>query len=260
MLRTWHAAWWTSLGGRQPVVERDSVTFGATTIPYSIRRSRRRKKTIEITLDPGEGVLVSAPVSATTADVARIVERRARWIIRKSTESVLRPQPKQFVSGESIPYLGRQVRLFVEATDVRRVAVRFDHWSFCVTVPQHLRGDERREAIREAITGWYKRRAQERLDGRSRLWADRLSVQVKQVATRDQRQRWGSCAPDGMIRFNWRIVMAEPTLIDYVVVHELLHLKVRNHGPEFWTEVAAALPDYTQRRRRLKELGKTLAL
>jgi predicted metal-dependent hydrolase len=242
------------------VVERDSVTFGATTISYSIRRSRRRKKTIEITLDPREGVLVSAPVKATADEVSRIVQRRARWIIRKSTESVLRPRPKQFISGESLPYLGRQARLFVEAANVRRVDVRFNHWSFRVTVSQYLRGDERREAIREAITAWYKRRAQERLGGRSRLWADRLTVQVKRVATRDQRQRWGSCAPDGTIRFNWRIVMAEPSLIDYVVVHELLHLRVRNHGPEFWTEMAATLPDYAQRRKRLKELGRTLAL
>lgn len=242
------------------MVERDSVTFGATTIPYSIRRSKRRRKTIEITLDPGEGVLVSAPVSATTADVARIVERRARWIIRKSTEPVRRPQPKQFVSGESLPYLGRQARLFVERADVRKADVRFDHWSFRVTVPQRLRGDEQREAIREAITEWYKRRAQERLDARSRLWADKLGVEVKRVATRDQRQRWGSCAPDGTIRFNWRIVMAGPALIDYVVVHELLHLRIRNHGQDFWATLAAALPDYAHRRIRLKEFGKLLAL
>jgi len=242
------------------VAERDSVTFGATTIGYSIRRSRRRKKTIEITLDPGEGVLVSAPAKATATEVARIVQRRAGWIIRKSTESALRPHPKQFVSGESLPYLGRQVRLFVEAADVRRVDVRFDHWSFRVAVPEHLRGDDRREAILHAITRWYKQRAQERLRVRVLLWGDRLGCQVKRIATRDQRQRWGSCAPDGTIRFNWRIVMAEPALIDYVVVHELLHLRVRNHGLEFWAEMAAALQDYALRRRRLKEFGQTLAL
>lgn len=259
MLKTWRGAWWTSLGGRQPVVERGRVTFGATTIPYSIRRSHRRKKTIEITLDPGEGVLVSAPMKATAEDISRIVQRRAPWIIRKSTESVLQPRPKQFVSGESLPYMGRQARLFVEPADVRRVDVRFDHWSFRLAVPQHLRGDERREAIREAITGWYKQRAQERLDARSRLWADRLAVQVKRVATRDQRQRWGSCAPDGTIRFNWRIVMAEPALIDYVVVHELLHLRIRNHRREFWEAMVGVLPDYAVRRLRLRDFGRALA-
>ena len=151
-------------------------------------------------------------------------------------------------------------RLFVEPADVRRVDVRFDHWSFRATVPQYLRGDERREAILHAITRWYKQRAQERLDARVQLWSDKLGCEVKRVATRDQRQRWGSCAPDGTIRFNWRIVMAEPALVDYVVVHELLHLRVRNHGQEFWTEMASALPDYKVRRARLKNFGRSLAL
>jgi predicted metal-dependent hydrolase len=241
------------------VVENGSVIFGATTITYSIRRSRRRKKTIEITLDPSEGVLVSAPVKATATEVARIVQRRARWIIRKSTESILRPRPKQFVSGESLPYLGRQARLFVESADVRRVNIRFDHWSFRVLAPHHLTAHDRRAAILCAITRWYKQRAQERLETRVLLWSGKLGCQPARTVTRDQRQRWGSCAADGTIRFNWRIVMAEPALVDYVVVHELLHLKVRNHGPGFWAEMAAALPDYVLRRTRLRELGKTLA-
>jgi predicted metal-dependent hydrolase len=242
------------------VVERGSVGFGATTIAYSIRRSRRRRKTIEITLDPAEGVLVSAPTTTPSADVARIVEKRARWIIRKSNESMLRPRPKQFVSGESLPYLGRQVRLFVQTVEARRVEVRFDHWSFRVSVPEHLTGDDRRETIQHAITRWYKRRAQERLEARARLWAGRLVLQARRVATRDQRQRWGSCAPDGTIRFNWRIVMAEPALIDYVVVHELIHLSVRNHGQEFWARMAAAMPDFKMRRTRLSEFGRTVPL
>jgi predicted metal-dependent hydrolase len=248
------------------VVEPGSVTLGATTIAYTIRRSQRRKKTIEITLDPGEGVLVSAPVKATATEVARIVHRRARWIIRKSTESVLRPRPKQFVSGESLPYLGRQVRLFVlrEPQDDRigraHVSVTFDHWSFRVLAPDYLTGEDRRAAILHAIRRWYKQRAQERLEARVLLWSDKLGCQLTRIVTRDQRQRWGSCAPDGTLRFNWRIVMAEPALIDYVVVHELLHLKVRNHGPGFWAEMAAALPDYKLRRTRLKEFGKTLAI
>jgi predicted metal-dependent hydrolase len=250
------------------VAEPGSIIFGATTIAYSIRRSRRRKKTIEITLDPSEGVVVSAPVKATATEVARIVQRRAGWIIRKSTESILRPRPKQFVSGESLPYLGREVRLFIlrsaeadqdERRGRARVSVRFDHWSFRVVAPDHLTADDRRAAILQAITRWYKQRAQERLEARVLLWSGKLGCQVTRMVTRDQRQRWGSCAPDGTLRFNWRIVMAQPALIDYVVVHELLHLKVRNHGPGFWAEMAAALPDYRVRRTRLKEFGRGVA-
>jgi len=83
------------------VAERGSVRFGTTTIPFAILRSRRRRKTIEITLDPAEGVLVSAPVNVPSEDVARVVHRRAGWIVRKSTEAMLHPRPKQFVSDAS---------------------------------------------------------------------------------------------------------------------------------------------------------------
>ena len=77
---------------------------------------------------------------------------------------------------------------------------------------------------------------------------------------RDQRQRWASCAPDGTVRFNWRVIMAEPAMLDYVVVHELAHLTVKNHSADFWIRVASALPDYAVRRRRLRELGPYLSL
>lgn len=242
------------------MAERGSVRFGATTIPFAIIRSRRRRKTIEITLDPAEGVLVSAPANVPPEDVARVVHRRAGWIVRKSTERMLHPRPKQFVSGESLPYLGRQVRMFVDSSEARRTSVHFDHWAFRIVVPDHLAGEARRRAALDAVTAWYKRRAQERLTARARVWTEELGMAPTRLLTRDQRQRWGSCAPDGTIRFNWRVVMAEASLIDYVVLHELLHLKVRNHGREFWDDMAALMPDYKIRRARLREFGSTLVI
>ncbi len=239
--------------------EASEVTFGSTTIPFSILRSKRRKKTVGITLDPGAGVVVSAPMRTSLGDITRIVHRRAGWIVRKSTEAMLHPRPKQFVSGESIPYLGREVRMFVEDSDAKRVSVHFDHWSFRIAAAPNLTGEDRRAAILRAVTNWYKRRAHERLMARTSVWSEKLGCAPLRVLTRDQRQRWGSCAPDGTIRFNWRVVMAEPSLIDYVVVHELLHLKIRSHGREFWSAMAGVMPDYSERRTRLRELGRGLA-
>ena len=92
-------------------------------------------------------------------------------------------------------------------------------------------------------------------------WHPRLGRgPAPRVLIRDQRQRWGSCAPDGTLRFNWRAVMLEPALIDYIVVHELAHLAVRSHSPEFWRIVTAAMPDAQHRRRRLREAGRSLPL
>lgn len=242
------------------MAERGSVRFGVTTIPFEIIRSRRRRKTIAITLDPAEGVLVSAPVNVPSEDVTRVVHRRAGWIVRKSTEAMLHPRPKQFVSGESLPYLGRQVRMFVDSSEARGASVHFNHWTFRIVVPDHLDVEARRKAALDTVTRWYKRRAQERLIARARVWSEKLGMAPTRVLTRDQRQRWGSCAPDGTIRFNWRVVMAEASLIDYVVLHELLHLKVRNHGREFWAQMLAFMPDYKVRRARLREFGPTLVI
>ncbi len=81
-----------------------------------------------------------------------------------------------------------------------------------------------------------------------------------EVLVRDQRQRWGSCAPDGTLRFNWRVVMLTPTLMEYVVVHELSHLNVASHSKEYWAVVASLLPDAQQRRRRLRKAGEMIPL
>jgi predicted metal-dependent hydrolase len=143
---------------------------------------------------------------------------------------------------------------------VERVVVQFDHWSFKLTVPSTLDGSERAAATRKAIRKWYEKRAVERMRSRVEKWVRTIGASPARVLTRDQRSRWGSCSPNGTLRFNWRIVMAEPALIDYVVVHELAHLVVRTHSAEFWQQVARVMPDYKLRRARLKAIGPELSL
>ena len=270
------------------VAERDSVQFGATTIEYEVRRSPRRHKTVQITVDGG-GVEVIAPSATPGPEVRAIVAKRAAWILARLAEaseaagaagsvSSPVPTPRRFVSGETLPYLGRNVRLIVEpaAAGTRSPEVRFDHWRFRIAVPPGLddfnagigssvsgdgAGGERRERIRPAVVKWYRARASERVPACVARWHPRLGRgPAPRVLIRDQRQRWGSCAPDGTLRFNWRAVMLEPALIDYIVVHELAHLAVRSHSLEFWRIVTAAMPDAQHRRRRLREAGRSLPL
>ena len=241
--------------------ERGSVVFGDSLIEYVVIRSRRRRKTVAITLDPRQGVLVSAPSTAASTRIHEIVARRAGWIVRQSTDGVLRSQRKMLVNGDSLPYLGRQVRLFIQTGAVRRADVAFDHWSFRVVAPRNLSGEARRSSIERASLRWYRERAADRLTRRVERWAEHLSDRAPtRVLIRAQRRRWGSCGPDGTLRLNWRIVMASPDLIDYVIVHELLHLRIRTHSVRFWTEMARAIPDYQDRRARLKEIGPLLTI
>ena len=239
---------------------RDRVRFGDATIEYEVRRSARRRKTVQITVDGG-GVQVAAPSATPDDELQAIVRKRAPWILTHASGALLEAAPKRFVSGETLPYLGRNVRAIFESTDVRSPQVRFDHWRFRVAVPRGLDGDRRNEPIRRAIVAWYRARAAERLPASVDRWRLRLGLgETPRVLIRDQRQRWGSCAPDGTLRFNWRAVMLPPALIEYIVVHELAHLTVKNHSTDFWSLLSKAMPDAQQRRRRLREVGQALPL
>ncbi len=242
------------------VTGRGSIRFEGTTIEYEFRHSKRRKKTVQITID-GRGVKVAAPSSTPESELQAIVRKRAPWILRYRSQALLETPPKRFVSGETMPYLGRNVPLVVEDTDLPWAAVRFDHWRFRVAAPHSLTEGERREGVRRALVEWYQARAVARLEASVERWRRRLGHEARpRVLVRDQRRRWGSCAPDGTLRFNWRAVMLEPALMEYIAVHELAHLKVKNHSPDFWELVAKALPDLQRRRRRLREAGRALPL
>ena len=241
------------------MTERDRVRFGDTTIEYQVRRSKRRKRTIQITVDGG-GVRVAAPMKTPDGELRAFVRKRAAWITKHAAKAQ-EAAPRRFVSGETLPYLGRDVRIVVEPAGAPSPEVRFDHWRFRIAAPPTLDGDERSDQIRRAIVGWYWARAAERFPARVERWWPRLGrEQEPRVLIRDQRQRWGSCARDGTLRFNWRAMMLDPALIDYIVVHELAHLTHQNHSADFWGLVRSAMPDAEDRRLRLREAGRSLPL
>ena len=242
------------------MTDRYNVRFGDTTIEYRVRRSSRRKKTVQITVD-GAGVQVAAPVTTLDDEIQAMARKRAPWILQNAADAQLAAAPKRFVSGETLPYLGKNVRMVFETADVRFPQVRFDHWRFHIVVPSMMRDDQRRERIRKAIVAWYRLRAAVRMEAGVAKWWPRFGEGERpRILIRDQRQRWGSCAPDGTLRFNWRVVMLQPSLAEFVVVHELAHLSIKNHSPEFWALVTRAVPDAQARRRRLREVGRALPL
>ena len=141
------------------MTERGEVSFGDAQIKYRVVRSPRRRKTIEVTVDEPGLVTVAAPVDTSPEQLEATVRRRARWIIRHDGAASAAPPPRRFVSGESLPYLGRSVRLTVHPTDDARVRIRFHHWQFDVEVPRSLQGAERLEKVRAAFEAWYRERA-----------------------------------------------------------------------------------------------------
>ena len=270
------------------MIERDSIRFEDTTIEYEIRRSMRRKKTIGITLENGIVRLV-APTRTSADKLRELVRDSAPDIVRSLSLAPPEGVQKRFVSRESMPYMGHDVRIIIRSADVRSPQIRFDsvsgserfEWSslddlvesllyfggspddarFRIVVPPNMRRKERYEAIRHAFIAWYQERAAEEIKECLDLrWPEIGRRKRPRVLVREQRRQWGSCAADGTLRFNWRLIMLEPRLIEYVVVHELVHLRVRSHSKRFWERVSKIVPDVEGSRRRLRDVEGILPL
>jgi len=188
------------------------------------------------------------------------VLKRAEWILKQQAADRARPPPRRFVGGESVPYRGRDVPIAVERSDVKEVTLRFNRWTFEIGVPPAISEADRRDQIVQLLERWFRARAEERIVARVEHWSSVIGHHPRQVLIRNQRRRWGSCGGDGTLRLNWRLILAPPALLDYVVVHELAHLAVRDHSAAFWSEVARVMPDHRERRSALRALGPSLTL
>jgi predicted metal-dependent hydrolase len=239
--------------------ERSEVCFGTKTIGYTIRRSARRA-TVSIAIDPREGVLVTAPEPAPVRRLDEIVHAKASWILKRlkrQSDRLPAPSPKEFVSGETFLYLGRQHRLRVDLEQAPR-PLRLERGWLRVSVPRDLDKPHRAAFVRAALIDWYNARARHRLSARVATWARKLDIATPTLILADPKKRWGSAAASGTVRINWRIVQAPLYLVDYVVAHELSHIAHPNHTRSFWATLGHAMPDYEARKARLRLVGAEL--
>ena len=241
-----------------PQGEQASITHNGQRIEYTIIRSARRKKTVETSLRPNGEVIVRAPLRTGKRRLAEIVRDRAAWIIRKRDE-MLSAKPAQNAAAlpETLHYHGQDVRLTIERVDAAEPSACLRDGSFRIRIPRGLDDAMSADAARSALTRWYTARAAIELPPLVEQWRERVANKpVNAVRIGNQKTRWGSCSSNGNIRLNWRLVMAAPDLAEYVVVHELAHMLVMNHSPQFWAVVARHIPDHRERRKRLNGDGR----
>lgn len=235
-----------------------TLEMGSSTIAYRLTRSRRRRRTIEISVDAAGLLSVAVPMRTTTAEIDAFLRQKRAWIRKRLEEQrngAGRLPERSFSTGESLPYLGQTLLLHVvEAGDAARASVRMAGGRLDVHVLTGLRDDERRSAIRRGIERWYMARARDTFSERVAHFALHIAHPTR-VIVKTQKTRWGSCGKDGALRFNWCLVMAPLPVIDYIVVHELCHLRRQGHGKPFWQLVANVLPDYQLRRAELRRDG-----
>lgn len=238
-------------------LEQRQVPFGRSVIDYRVERSDRRK-TVTISVGPGAGVILKAPVGAPMRRLDDVVKTKGPWILQRLVESReigTGPTPKEFLSGESYSYLGRSYRLRIKrANSVGPTAAL--HGAFLtVSLPRRDPTDAPRTLVKRAVVAWYRRQAGRRLVERVAVYAERAGLPMPPVLVREQEKRWGSCSSKGELRFNWRVMMAPISLVDYVVAHEVCHLVVPDHSTRFWKLLGTLLPDFEERRAKLRVDG-----
>ncbi|MEX1668373.1 M48 family metallopeptidase [Zhongshania guokunii] len=207
-----------------------------------------RRKTADIRVEDG-AVLIVIPISLPIERVDSLLKTKRTWIKEKiALHREAQPaSEKQFVSGEAFSYLGRNYRLKVEEGAFQ--PVRLLKGRLVVTVPK---GKDQPHMIRNALIRWYKRQAEQKLCEKVERYAPIVGVEPADVRIKTFKSRWGSCTAKGILEFNWRIMMAPNRCVDYVVVHELCHLKRHDHSAEFWKEVGKVMTDYERLRTYLK--------
>lgn len=232
----------------------DFVHYGKKQITYEIIRTGR-KKTVAIYVGPTD-VTVRAPKHLNTEKIRSLVLKKAPWIFKRqehmNRERALH-SPKEFISGESFLYLGRQYRLKVMLTENRADnSCQLTNGRLHVKIGTHVKGNEVKDALKEALITWYKERMKRKIIERLPKLTKKLGRWPVTIQIKDQKSRWGSCSRKGVIRLNWKIIMAPIPVMDYLIVHELCHLIHQNHSAAYWKEVEAVIPNYRKMRDWLR--------
>jgi len=223
-------------------------------------RSPRRRRTIEVTVNDTAGVRVAAPMRVPLRLIEEFLARRARWLegqLERQAQRATRA-PSEYGSGDTLPFLGDRLHLLVREK-TGKPAVMSMLGALEVTVPKEMNG-KRRATVVAALERWYHGQAESELRTRVGRFATVMGIAPPAVLIRSQKHLWGSCSPRGVMRFNWRLIMAPPHLVDYVVVHELCHVRHPHHQKPFWDAVQAVLPDYRARRAELRRDGHNYRL
>jgi predicted metal-dependent hydrolase len=233
---------------RHPRSQRD-IRFGEHVVAYELRRARRRSIGFVI---GAEGLSVSAPRWVGVAEVEAALREKQAWILRKLHEQRERARRLDAArvdwrDGTTIPFLGATVTLRLDAAATGAV-LHADSGCLHLGLPQGAQPEQ----IRDVVQSWLQRQARRVFEERCQVFAERLGVRMQRLSLSSASTRWGSASADGAIRLNWRLVHFALPVIDYVVTHELAHLREMNHSAAFWGVVRSVMPDYEQAQGALR--------
>lgn len=220
-------------------------------LDYRLLRSKRR--TIGFLIDD-EGLRVTAPRWVTVSEIEGAIVEKQRWIFNKINEQreravrQLQP-PMQWRDGATLPYLGADIVVRLRIGDGS--GVHFDEAAQILHVSLPAQASE--QQLKDRVQGWLQMQAKALFAERLALYAEKLGVRFASLTLSSATTQWGSCTADGRIRLNWRLMHFALPHIDYVVAHELAHLREMNHGPRFWETVQSVFPEFEAARKALRD-------
>jgi predicted metal-dependent hydrolase len=214
---------------------------------------RTKRKTLGLQIAPDASLIIRAPERASLETIRKVVSKKLPWILEKQRVVLETYRPsikKEFVNCEGFLYLGEWYKLFIvkeASTPLVFNGKEFLLWDKYISVAKSL------------FILWYKTQALDIIGQRAKQYADNAGLRFNQITITDAMKRWGSCSSKGAINFSWRLIMAPVKVVDYVVVHELVHLKEHNHTKKFWQSVQLLIPHYQQAREWLRTNNNLLA-
>ncbi len=224
-------------------------------LSYALIRSKKRRRTISLRIEEDGKVVVYAPYRTQKWEIERFIQEKKRWIVEKVSEKerMIKEAEKTFQPGEKFLYLGEWYPLEMEQSGSQGPPLKLAFGKFILN-HEHIAD------ARDLFCNWYKREAKEKIKERVNYYSHRFQLVPEGIKITSARLRWGSCSPDNRLAFSWRIIMASLSVIDYVLIHELVHIREKNHSKRFWSYLQSVFPDYVRHRRWLRENGHLLQI
>lgn len=230
------------------------IILESQAVPYTVKRSSKAKR-VRLEIRVTTGLTIVVPGSYKTEELPDLLRKRSRWILGKLAECGKNQSlaaEKELKSGDSISYLGRYLRVVVRYNPSTPVSVRLEKNRLLVNL------DSQNGRLNMVLEWWYRQQAERLIKKRADELCSLLGVAYGRLSIRRAKTRWGSCSRKGNLNFNWKLIMVPEPVIDYVIIHELAHLKELNHSKNFWKLVAEHCPQWRQYRQWLKGEEATL--
>ncbi len=247
----------------QKTEQTQHIQLGDHIIHYTLRRSQRRSIGFTINHD---GLRVTAPTWVNLVEIEHAIRTKQNWVLTKlaarqqlSQESHQQPLTHKtpWHDGATLPYLGENLTLRLQESASSK-AIHINHDPYVNTLTISLPANTTEQELKKQLQRWLQSQAQQLFVERVQFYGEKLGAFPTALALSSANTRWGSCTSKGKIRLNWRLMHFPLPLIDYVIAHELAHLKEMNHSPRFWATVALIFPDFAQARKTLRQQAQTI--